>query len=95
MKNAIIGIMLMIFLVLFIRLSIFDSGFFLGVKKTIAFEVPVQTVAYRSGEESLLRGLETGIVLLQVVSEFDYIIVGKSKDEWLFFDKVTKDEQKD
>ena len=88
MKKHIIEVGITLFVVLFMRLTIMDSGFLLGFKDKVGFTLPVQVVEYQSHEKSAFRRTESYMALQQVVAQYDYVLVGSYEDEWYFFDDL-------
>ena len=88
MKKHIIEVGITIFVVLFMRLTIMDSGFLLGFKDKVGFTLPIQVVEYQSQENSAFRRTESYMALQQIVADYDYVIVGSYDGEWYFFDDL-------
>jgi len=84
----VVEIAVIAFIVLFMRLTIIDGGFLFGFKKEVGIEAPIQTVQYESNQKSMFRGMEEGLVLVQVASAYNLILVGKIHSEWTFFESI-------
>lgn len=90
MKKHLIEAGFLLFVVLFLRLSILDNGFLLGFKKDVGFDIPIQKMQYQSQRGSWLRDMESGMGFIQVAMEYRYIIVGKIGGDWIFFNSLSQ-----
>ena len=95
MKKHIIEAAILLFVVLFLRLSILDNGFLLGFKKDVGFDIPIQKMEYQSKQGSWLRNMESGMGFMQVAMEYRYIIVGKIGNDWIFFNSLSQVDERE
>lgn len=90
MKQYVIEAGIVLFIVLFMRLTIMDNGFIFGFKEKIGFGIPIQTVEYESQKQSFLRTFESNLAVMQFIQQYSFVVLGKNGDKWLFFTSVKK-----